>query len=36
MAKIKLEIVSPDSVVYMMDISMLIVCSMGGEFGILP
>ncbi|MGL6015470.1 MAG: ATP synthase F1 subunit epsilon [Selenomonadaceae bacterium] len=36
MAKIKLEIVSPDSVVYTTDISMLIVRSTGGELGILP
>ena len=36
MATIKLEIVSPDKVVYTADISMLIVRSTGGELGILP
>ena len=36
MATIKLEIVSPDKVVYTNDISMLIVRSTGGELGILP
>ena len=36
MATIKLEIVSPDQVVYTADISMLIVRSTGGELGILP
>ena len=36
MAKIKLEIVSPDKIVYTTDISMLIVRSTGGELGILP
>lgn len=36
MATIKLEIVSPDKVVYENDISMLIVRSTGGELGILP
>ena len=36
MATIKLEIVSPDKVVYSADISMLIVRSTGGELGILP
>ena len=35
MATIKLEIVSPDKVVYTADISMLIVRSTGGELGIL-
>ena len=36
MATIKLEIVSPDKVVYENDITMLIVRSTGGELGILP
>lgn len=36
MALIKLEIVSPDNVVYANDIAMLIVRSTGGELGILP
>ena len=36
MASIKLEIVSPDKVVYKEDIAMLIVRSTGGELGILP
>lgn len=36
MATIKLEIVSPDRVVYEADIGMLIVRSTGGELGILP
>lgn len=36
MATIKLEIVSPDRLVYSADISMLIVRSTGGELGILP
>ena len=36
MATIKLEIVTPDKVVYENDISMLIVRSTGGELGILP
>ncbi len=36
MASIKLEIVSPDRVVYSDDIAMLIVRSTGGELGILP
>ena len=36
MATIKLEIVSPDKVVYSADIGMLIVRSTGGELGILP
>lgn len=36
MATIKLEIVSPDKMVYTNDISMLIVRSTGGELGILP
>lgn len=36
MATIKLEIVSPDKLVYAADISMLIVRSTGGELGILP
>ena len=36
MASIKLEIVSPDKVVYQEDIAMLIVRSTGGELGILP
>ena len=36
MATIKLEIVSPDKVVYTADIAMLIVRSTGGELGILP
>ena len=36
MASIKLEIVSPDKVVYTQDIAMLIVRSTGGELGILP
>ena len=36
MATIKLEIVSPDRVVYAADIDMLIARSMGGEIGILP
>ena len=36
MATIKLEIVSPDKVVYSEDIYMLIVRSTGGELGILP
>ena len=36
MASIKLEIVSPDRIVYSDDIAMLIVRSTGGELGILP
>lgn len=36
MATIKLEIVSPDKLVYAADIGMLIVRSTGGELGILP
>ena len=36
MATIKLEIVSPDKVVYSEDINMLIVRSTAGELGILP
>ena len=36
MATIKLEIVSPDKVVYSADINMLIVRSTAGELGILP
>ena len=36
MATIKLEIVSPDRVVYAADIDMLIARSTGGESGILP
>ena len=36
MATIKLEVVSPDRVVYENDIAMLIVRSTGGELGILP
>ena len=36
MASIKLEIVSPDKVVYTEEIAMLIVRSTGGELGILP
>lgn len=36
MATIKLEIVSPDRVVYTADINMLIVRSTAGELGILP
>lgn len=36
MATIKLEIVSPDKVVYSADISMLIVRSTAGELGVLP
>ena len=36
MATIKLEIVSPDCLVYEQDINMLIVRSTGGELGILP
>ena len=36
MATIKLEIVSPDRVVYAADIDMLIARSTGGEIGILP
>ena len=36
MATIKLEIVSPDKVVYSADIDMLIVRSTDGELGILP
>ena len=36
MASIKLEIVSPDKVVYQEDIAMLIVRSTGGELGIYP
>lgn len=36
MATIKLEIVSPDRLVYSADIAMLIVRSTGGELGILP
>ena len=36
MATIKLEIVSPDKVVYAADIEMLIVRSTDGELGILP
>lgn len=36
MSTIKLEVVSPDKVVFTEDISMLIVRSTGGELGILP
>lgn len=36
MATIKLEVVSPDNVVFTEDIGMLIVRSTGGELGILP
>lgn len=36
MATIKLEIVSPDKIVYSADIDMLIVRSTDGELGILP
>ena len=36
MATIKLEVVSPDQVVYANDIAMLIVRSTAGELGILP
>lgn len=36
MATIKLEIVSPDKIVYQADINMLIVRSTVGELGILP
>ncbi len=36
MASIKLEIISPDRLVYSDDITMLIVRSTGGELGILP
>lgn len=36
MATIKLEVVSPDKIVYTADINMLIVRSTGGELGILP
>lgn len=36
MAKIKLEIVSPDKLVYSADIDMLIVRSNAGELGFLP
>lgn len=36
MAKIKLEIISPNKVVYSADIDMLIVRSIGGDLGILP
>ena len=36
MATIKLEIVSPDRMVYAADIDMLIARSTGGEIGILP
>ncbi len=36
MATIKLEIVSPDKMVYSEDVSMVIVRSTGGELGILP
>ncbi len=36
MSTIKLEVVSPDKVVYTEDIGMLIVRSTGGELGILP
>lgn len=36
MSVIRLEIVSPDKVVYSEDINMLIVRSTGGELGILP
>ena len=36
MATIKLEVVSPDQMVYEQDIAMLIVRSTGGELGILP
>ena len=36
MATIKLEVVSPDKMVYSGDISMLIFRSTGGELGILP
>ena len=36
MSTIKLEIVSPDKVVFTEDIGMLIVRSTGGELGILP
>ncbi len=36
MAKTKLEIISPNKVVYSVDIDMLIVRSIGGELGIMP
>jgi len=36
MASIKLDVVSPDNIVYSGDIAMLIVRSTGGELGILP
>ena len=36
MAKIKLEIISPNKMVYSADIDMLIVRSISGELGILP
>ncbi|MBQ2048319.1 MAG: F0F1 ATP synthase subunit epsilon [Schwartzia sp.] len=36
MPTIKLEVVSPDAMVYQADISMLIVRSIDGELGILP
>jgi F-type H+-transporting ATPase subunit epsilon len=36
MSSIKLEVVSPDNVVYSGDIAMLIVRSTGGELGIMP
>lgn len=36
MAKIKLEIISPNKLVYTADIDMLIVRSIGGDLGILP
>ena len=36
MPTIKLEVVSPDAIIYSADISMLIVRSTGGELGILP
>ncbi|WP_196593117.1 F0F1 ATP synthase subunit epsilon [Pectinatus sottacetonis] len=36
MATVKLEIVSPDKIVYSEDINMAIVRSTGGELGILP
>ena len=36
MAKIKLEIISPNKVVYSADIDMLIVRSIAGDLGIMP
>ncbi len=36
MPTIKLEVISPDAIVYQADISMLIVNSPGGEMGIMP